>query len=221
MQLDARLLLRETGARRYAYRGGLVASEELVARLQQDGELAAASNTTAIAFDDSSLLACAGEDSCVRLYLPESNQLLHSFDPVRTARHSRRSSGGGVSSGGTHACAQQLTKLHPLHRLQGHTEPIMCAEFLPGTGGSLLITAGPAKDVSGGVGGSCCMHRAYMHEWRLPCFRHLGQHSHPFSHAPLLRCCICCLCCCCTLHNPAAAAATLLHPLFEPTTRYA
>lgn len=116
MQLDQLLLRRQTGGGRgYAYRGGLVANEELVARLQLDGELETGSaNTQALAFDDSSLLlACAGEDSRVRLYQPESVQLLHCFDPVRR-RAAHSNSGGGAAA--ARACSLRRCHLLPTCR---------------------------------------------------------------------------------------------------------
>lgn len=79
---------------------------------------------------------------------------------------------------------------------QGHTEQITCVESLPGTGGSVLITAGPSKDVSmahpSTPGGSCssttttsswccsrCPSHINLHIFAIVCFRDV---SRPLNH---------------------------------------
>jgi len=148
--MDQLLFSRELG-RRKGVKRDIVYHESLVRRLTQSSVLQNGAYGSAACWADGSgrsVLVVAGEDCTLRLWDADRSTLIQSFDPVCV----------------TQSGCCLLGALYCLHSqphtaaTQGHTEQVCCVQPLPATGGSVLISAGPSKDVSKGPCGPNSRH---------------------------------------------------------------
>jgi hypothetical protein len=157
--MESLLFARETGgfasnkhAHAASIQHSISNSEALIRRLTDHQQLdiagAGSAGVLCCSWDDAGVQLAVGTDTCqLLIYNADKGNVTHTFDPVSMAGQL-----WGLLNGQETLFTRALLLL-PDWVLQGHIEGIACAEFLPGTGGRLLVTAGPARDVSS------CTHR--------------------------------------------------------------